>query len=76
MVVVTMAADLTVIHHIHCILPALDSLLLMEQKTNLEKVLPIIHYAEQWESGNTQVTQCYEMSGRICRDSGKSDCQI
>ena len=62
MVVVAMAADFTVIYHIHCILPALDSLLLMEQKTNLEKILSVIHYAEQWETGNTQVTWCYEMS--------------
>lgn len=68
-----MAADLTVMYHIHCILSALGSLLLMEQKTNLEKVLSIIHYAEQWEPGNSQVTQCYEMRLRTRRDSGKSD---
>lgn len=62
MVVVAMAADLTVIYHIHCILLALDSLILMEQKTNHENILSSIHYAEQWETGNTPVTQCYEMS--------------
>lgn len=39
MVVIAMAADLTAMYRIHCLLPALDSLILMEQKSNLEKIL-------------------------------------